>query len=347
MPTSQQEPIHTRAEGANAEPEWAVTSFSFTLELQRARRTPVELLGDILDAGLTRTLEVDAPQGFRTFPDIAAQEIEAFHQFVHDRDVRLSMLGVYCDLAAPTGRLLTLDEAEAFTAAQIRAAGQLGFPIARIMFGIDPELLRRLARHAEEHDVLLMQELQGPVLPTDEKFDRQREAITCSAHLGFVFDLSACMPKLPLTWLAALRTGGVPERVLTYLEQAWSDLDSPLKRETLEALLGTVPIAPETRQLLDMPFHRFGRSRVSDWREDLASFKAVHLKYWDLDDADGRVSGPVADVRREFGAIGYDGVVTSEWGGHEWWTRPEDAFTMTARHRQLYDTCLDQAPARI
>ena len=55
-----------------------------------------------------------------------------------------------------------------------------------------------------------------------------------------------------------------------------------------------------------------------------------HLKFWDLDDADGRVWQPVRELGRALAATGFDGVLTSEWGGHEW--LDADPGEMTRAH---------------
>ena len=45
---------------------------------------------------------------------------------------------------------------------------------------------------------------------------------------------------------------------------------------------------------------------------------AFHLKFWDLDDADGRVSRPIRDLGGGARGTGFTGTLCSEWGGHEW-----------------------------
>ena len=44
----------------------------------------------------------------------------------------------------------------------------------------------------------------------------------------------------------------------------------------------------------------------------------VHLKFWDLDDSDGRISNPIREISSELAAVGFTGTLCSEWGGHEW-----------------------------
>jgi hypothetical protein len=67
----------------------------------------------------------------------------------------------------------------------------------------------------------------------------------------------------------------------------------------------------------------------------------VHLKFWDLDDTDGRVSRPIADIGGALRRTGFSGSLTSEWGGHEW--LDEDPTTMTRAHLDLARRALAEA----
>lgn len=320
---------------------WAVTMFSFTSSLVRGERTPVQLIEDVVDAGLATTIEVDAPQHFATYPDFDAEEVEALRSVVARRGIRLSMMGVYNDAGSRRESAFTLEESVRYISRQLEVASELGFIGARIMFGLDPALLEKLAPEAERHGVPLWQEVQGGARPDGAEFERQREAIQRigSDKLGFVFDLSACMAALPVTYLEALRREGVPNDVVQYLDDEWPTGETTRVRSGLDARLESLDLPPSAMLRLSMPFGRFGNSSVADWRDALGEFDAVHLKYWDVEDDDRRVSQPLADFRREFGAIGYTGVLTSEWGGHEW--LDDDGFGMTRRHRALFDRAVD------
>lgn len=212
----------------------------------------------------------------------------------------------------------------------------MGFEGARIAFGLAPELLGPLAERAEQHGVSLLQEMQGGLRPESESFQRQVEAVEAvgSTALGFVFDLSACMPELPVTYLDALLREGVPQEAVAHLNAAWRDSTPDSLKAELGEWLSDASVPPPGRARLSMPFGRFGNTSVSDWREFLPSIRGVHLKYWDLEDAYGRISRPMAKLTKELNKVGYCGALTSEWGGHEW--LPDDPIVMTQGHRRLY-----------
>ncbi|WP_286277916.1 hypothetical protein [Naasia aerilata] len=78
---------------------------------------------------------------------------------------------------------------------------------------------------------------------------------------------------------------------------------------------------------------RFGRSDAGVLREVVPLVGGFHLKFWDLDDADERVSGPLRDLGRLLAETGFRGTLTSEWGGHEWLNG--DANAITRQHLDL------------
>jgi hypothetical protein len=88
---------------------------------------------------------------------------------------------------------------------------------------------------------------------------------------------------------------------------------------------------------------RFGRSDADELRGILPLVGAFHLKFWDLDDADGRVSRPIRDLGTVLAGSDFAGTLCSEWGGHEW--LDADAADMTRRHLALAAEALAEGAA--
>jgi hypothetical protein len=88
---------------------------------------------------------------------------------------------------------------------------------------------------------------------------------------------------------------------------------------------------------------RFGRSDASELKGILPLVGAFHLKFWDLQDTDGRVSLPLKQLGRLLGEEGFAGTLTSEWGGHEW--LQDDPTVMTRRHLELAKDALGTGAA--
>lgn len=67
-------------------------------------------------------------------------------------------------------------------------------------------------------------------------------------------------------------------------------------------------------------------------------------KFWDLDDADDRVSAPIRDLGAELARSRFTGTLCSERGGHEW-LADADAADMTRRHLDLARSALAEGAA--
>ena len=139
------------------------------------------------------------------------------------------------------------------------------------------------------------------------------------------------MPALPTTYLAELAQAGLPKALLTRLADEWRD---PATTGAVVELLRSGAVPPAIHTLYMNLLVRFGRSHATDLRGILPLVGAFHLKFWDLDDADGRVSAPIRDLGALLAGSEFAGTLCSEWGGHEWLV-DADAADMTRRHLAL------------
>ena len=94
---------------------------------------------------------------------------------------------------------------------------------------------------------------------------------------------------------------------------------------------GAVP--PDAHALYMNLLVRFGRSSAPALEDVLPLVGAFHLKFWDLDDADGRVTRPLRDLGALLRRAQFTGTLCSEWGGHEW--LDADPAAMTRGHLAL------------
>jgi len=109
---------------------------------------------------------------------------------------------------------------------------------------------------------------------------------------------------------------------------------SPDTHTAVVDLLRSGQVPPAVHTLYMNLLVRFGRSDASVLRDILPITGAFHLKFWDLDDTDGRVSNPIRDLGSELRATDFAGTFCSEWGGHEW-IEGETATDITRRHLAL------------
>ncbi len=334
-------PVHTDNDTASAPaPTWAVTMFSFTNELHERSRTPDQLMREVIDTGLSSAIEVDAAQHFPSFPRISDDDIAGFRRQLDATGATPTMMGAYLDARLDSRGPRNADEAHEFLSSQIDAAARMGFFAVRVSVGaVPPELAERLLPQLDRLDVQILEEVQAGALPDSPAIDRSRRVREQlqTDRLGFVFDSSLVMAGLPRTWVARLLDSGVPASVITEVDELWRSHD-PAGYQRMRELIDPLELPASAVRRLEMPFRRFGCTSVDEWTEFLGETTSVHLKYWDLDDTDGIVSGPTGQIKRALAAVGYSGFVCSEWGGHDWLeTDTSSAFEMTARHRALFD----------
>lgn len=328
---------------------WAVTMFSFTNEMAAGARDTFALLDDVLDERLARAVEVDAAQQFPSFPRITSAEIRRFRRIIDAHGTVPTMLGGYVDARlGPRGPRSDSEKAE-FLLAQVEAASGMGFFGVRVGLGtMTPALCDAVLPRLDALGIQILEEVQAGTRPDAPAIDRTmayRERVDTD-RIGFVFDSSLVMQSLPRTWIAALEAEGVPKDVIQHVERAWRDGDPDGWPSTVR-LIEPLTLPGSARRRLEMPFRRFGSSRMDEWTEFLPHVTSVHLKYWDLDDRDGALSSQTRAVFESLDDAGYDGYVCSEWGGHDW-LEVEDhgGFVMTRGHRELVsrvalvrDTC--------
>lgn len=322
--------------------QWAVTMFSFTSEIVKGARSPQQLLDAAREADLAEWFEIDGFQHFSTFPVVGDAEADRFREHVSQLGIRLTELGIYDDLYLDPRRMADLGQRVSYLELQIESAHRLGFPAVKIMWGVDLEVLEGIRPCLERLGLRLYQEAQGALRADSSDVDRRVDFVLRHPTVyGFVFDLSACMYGLPVTYLEELRRLGIAEEVVQIIEEAWPSERGHDLRDRVLAATERVDLSATARLRLMMPFGRFGNSHVSEWREFLPLANIIHLKFWDLVDDDGIISAPMRDLARELERSGFAGPVTSEWGGHEWLDGEGfDPVTMTRGHRSLYQAAV-------
>jgi hypothetical protein len=213
----------------------------------------------------------------------------------------------------------------------------------RVPFGqAGPELLRLVQPVLEALDVVLYEEIQGqqtldvPAVSTNLELIQQLD----DPRVRTLIDISMLMPSLPVSYLEELRRGGVGEDLLVRLEHDWR---APETHQAVVASLRGGQVPPAVHTLFMNLLVRFGRSEVGDLEPLLPLTGGVHLKFWDLEDTDGRVSRPISDIGAALRRAGFTGTLTSEWGGHEW--LDDDPAATTRAHLALARRALSTVSA--
>lgn len=316
-------------------PGWtlAASAFNWTPEVISAERPAPEIAVAIVQSGVASVIELEPGQLWRSFPDPDDAEVDAFREALSAAGGSVSIIGASLDDWVSSFSRRDEDERFAFLLPQLRAAQRVGASGVRLPIGQAGEpLLRRLLPVLAELDLVLYEEIQGqqtpdapgtaPALETIARLDDPRVRV--------LLDISMLMPSLPPSYLDLLRRGGVDEALLSRLATDWQD---PATNAAVIDVLRSGGVPPQVHTPFMNLLVRFGRSQASDLRGILPLIGAVHLKFWDLDDADGRVSRPIREVAAELATSGFRGTLCSEWGGHEW--LDDDPAHMTRRHLAL------------
>jgi sugar phosphate isomerase/epimerase len=315
------------------------TLFSLTNEWLSGAWTLDSMLRRVADDGLGPGLEVVGFQSFRGFPDLSTEDVAAFREHVDALGLVPSALGVYVDSALRPGHMMGVEEGGNYLQPQLEAAHVLGFPLVRAALGMEPALIERLVPTLERLNLILVLEVQGPttaesptLVTTVELLERLQ-----SGAVGLVLDFSLSMAGLPVTFLSRLRRDGMDDDVEAALVAGWHAEGPAHQRSRDFVELARARGAPEaviTRGLT--PFMRFGSAEPESFTPMLPWVRHAHAKYWDLEDAERHVVGPHAVFLRLLTDAGYDGHISSEWGGSDW-LEVEDAsaFELTRRHLGL------------
>ena len=311
----------------------AASAFNWTPEVIRAESPAPQIAARIVGSGVARVIELEPGQLWRSFPESADAEVEALREQLSAAGGGVSIVGASLDDWLSPTRRRDEDERFAFLLPQLHAARRVGAAGVRLPIGQAGEpLLRRLLPVLADLDLVLFEEIQGQQTPDASG---TAPAITTIArlddpHVRVLLDISMLMPSLPPSYLDLLRRGGVDEALLARLGTDWRD---PSTNAAVIDVLRSGGVPPQVHTAFMNLLVRFGRSRASDLRGILPLIGAVHLKFWDLDDTDGRVSAPIRELAGELAASGYAGTLCSEWGGHEW--LDDDPADMTRRHLAL------------
>ncbi|MEF2978443.1 restriction endonuclease subunit R [Subtercola sp. YIM 133946] len=310
------------------------SSFSWTPDIMRAEKTATAIVRGIAAERVASTLELEPGSVWRSFPVPTDAEVDDLRSSLTATGGAVSIVGLYIDEFTGAGRRRTEAERLAFVLPQIRAAHRLGATGVRLPIGqAGSPLLRELQPVLHELDLTLYEEIQGQQTLSNPTTAEALETIDGIAdpRIRVIFDISILMPALPVSYLQLLAESGLPAEFVDRVTNEWRDPDTQI---AVVALLHSGQVPPSALMIFMNMIVRFGRSDIAAVEEVWPLVGGFHLKFWDLDDADKRVSRPVEALGRLLRRRGFTGTLTSEWGGHEWLER-ERPTQMTRDHLAL------------
>lgn len=330
----------------NLPENWTLTAsaFNWTPEVVQAECTARDIATSIVEDGIASIIEIEGGQSWRSFPAPEETEVDEWREALTRVGGGVSIVGASIDDWALPARRRDDDERFEFLLPQLRAARRLGASGIRLPIGqAGAPLLRRILPILHEFHLVLYEEIQGQQTPQHEEIASaiQDLAGLDDPRLRLLVDISLLMPALPPSYLDRLRSAGVSPALLDRLENDWRD---PGTHAAVLATLHDQSVPPPVHTLFMNLIVRFGRSEASVLRDVLPLVGGFHLKFWDLDDGDERISRPIRELGELLAHQGFEGTLTSEWGGHEW-LESETADDMTRRHLALARTALAEGAA--
>lgn len=307
----------------------SASAFNLTSEVVRAERAAPDLALTLVERGLASAIEVELGQLWRGYPAATLDEARMLRDRLDAAGGRVSIVGVSID-EWDGHRRRDDDERLAFLEPQLRTSAALGAHGVRLPIGQAGALLERALPLLEELDLVLLEEAQGHQTPAAAPEAYARIAEIDSPHVRLLLDISMLMPALPVTYLEELSRGGIDPALVTLLRDHWRE---PETHGAVIDYLRSGRIPGPVHTLYMNLLVRFGRSDIADVASVLPLIGGVHLKFWDLDDTDHRLSDPIRDVGTALAAEGFTGTLCSEWGGQEW--LDDDPWEMTSRHLAL------------
>jgi hypothetical protein len=310
-----------------------VTTFSFTNEWLSRRYTLEQLLRRVVALDLGPGLELIGFQVWRRYPDLTDEDVLAFRRIVDELELEPMALGAYIDLARRVDKPMTTPEAVDFLAPQISAAKQLGFPLVRLHLGIPPEVIEQVTPLAERANVTLASEVQGSQTPDHAAVEPVLECHErlSSPNLGLALDFSVAMTSVPADFIEAVCRLGMTRPAIEDLAAHWA------RGATAEELFGALADVDAPAAAVNEAragFTRFGRQEPLDWSPFGDQIVYAHAKFWQLDEDGSDPSVRTSQLLAMLAEAGYDGFVSSEWGGSAWREVGEvDAFEQVRRHR--------------
>ena len=313
----------------------ATTTFSFTNEWLARRLTLEQLLGRVSELDLGPGLELIGFQTWRDFPRLTGDDVLGFRRSCDRLGLEPVAIGGYVDLARRRGELMPSSEAVDFLLPQIDLAAALGFSILRLHAGIPFDVLEQATPLAESASVTLATEIQGhqtPDDPTVQGLLELRDRLG-SPHIALTLDFRVAMRDVPRTFVDRVRQVGMNAADLDDLVERWR------RGATVQELFSALDdIRAPTAALVEARsgFVRFGRQRPEDWRPHVPYVAYAHAKFWELDETGNDPTVETAELISLLGDEGFDGFVSSEWGGSAWVeTDDVDAFELVRRHNVL------------
>ncbi len=312
------------------------TLFSFTTEYIQRRYSFEQLLAEVAAQNLGPGLEIVGFQSIRGFPTITDAFAERFRELMDLHKLTPSCLSINSDMMLRPGHMQSVDEAVAYHEPQIRAAARLGFPVIRSQFAAPAEVLRRLVPLIEKLQIKIGPEIHAPMTVNSPPVLAYREmyAKVGSPYLGFIPDCGSAARNIPKTYLAYLKSQGMPEDLMNLAVGIWRQAKNVQQKiEEFAALAKARNADPTVVSSLAVMFSILSPQDPRAWLEIMPQIIHIHGKCYDFDASGSETSIPYEELIPVFVEGGFSGFMSTEWEGHLY--SQASGFEMVRKHQTL------------
>jgi sugar phosphate isomerase/epimerase len=335
--------VATRSPAADTGLKLGITLYSFTTEFINRRYTFEELLARVAEQNMGPGVEIVGFQSIRGFPIVTDAFAERFQELMQLHRLTPTCLSINSDMMLRRGQMLSVEEAVAYHEPQIRAAARLGFPVVRSQFAAPPEVLRRLVPLVEKLQIRIGPEIHAPMSINSPPVMAYREmyAKVNSPCLGFIPDCGASARNIPPSYLAYLRSQGMPEEIMALAVNIWRQpKDAQQKREEFTALAEARHVDPTIISALAVMFSILSTQDPRAWLEINPQIIHIHGKCYDFDEDGIETAIPYEELIPVFAEGGFTGYMSTEWEGHLY--SQASGFENVRKHQALCRRLLAQ-----
>lgn len=319
-------------------PRLGVMSHSFCKELFVGQSID-ECFRSVAALGSDQHIEIIGGQLLRSYPFLSDGEAESMRRRIDENGLQRAAYCSYVERGRRTGKTASDEEALIFVRAELDIAYRLGFRIVRLnpptsnmVLSLLPDLERLGMTLAVE---LHSESLESPAVQALLKLcDEQRSEL-----LGFLQDMGAYTLRVPDVYIDyGIRTG-VPEPLVRLVVNDWNQ-SRPLS-DTL-AELASQPYGAQAIDYARVCSSVYVHGSLDKLNVVLPHLKYVHSKLYGMNEAEEEPAIPYREIIGMLVSHGYDGIISSEYGGGLF-SRTPDCFAQLTRQQAMIRRLWDEA----
>jgi sugar phosphate isomerase/epimerase len=261
-------------------------------------------------------IEIIGDQMIPGYPEVEESFFDQWYGWMEEYGLTPVCLDLFLDTNKYKDRVMTEEEKAETVIKDIKFANRLGCTLVRMGPQIQPELMERLAPHAETHEVKLGIEIHSPQ-HFDHAFQQNHLEVfekTQSPYLGFVLDMGIYTKRIPRVLSDRWIRDGVKPEIVNHMLEVY---DSQSGIDTLNEDLLKMGATPGDIAIANFVFLHYAiytdPRRILDYMPWVLH---VHAKFYEMLPDYTEYSIPYEEVIQVLIEGGYKGYLSSEYEGN-------------------------------